>query len=235
MEARSPAYAIIERLRSLIHRGELRPGDRLPAERELAENLGVGRITLREALGRLQAEGYLVTRRGAKGGTFVTELSLPRDRWLEGMRADLTALEDILEFRIAVEQRAARLACQRRTRADLTALRRALRLMEQARDLDAFRAADAAFHGSLALAARSPRLVAAVADARGQLFLPTDSLSYPPAVQDSLAAHRAIAAAVVARDEEGAAALVERHITATRDWLRAVLRPPAAGSLHTGS
>ena len=65
--------AVAEHLRTLIHRGEVGPGDRLPAERELAEQLGVARISLREALKILQDEGYVQVRRGALGGAYVTE------------------------------------------------------------------------------------------------------------------------------------------------------------------
>jgi len=59
---------IADLLRGRIHRGELSPADRMPAERELAAALGVGLITLRGALAKLQAEGYLEARRGAAGG-----------------------------------------------------------------------------------------------------------------------------------------------------------------------
>lgn len=65
---------VAEHLRILIHRGEVGPGDRLPAERELAEQLGVARMSLRDAIKVLQADGYVEVRRGARGGTFVTGL-----------------------------------------------------------------------------------------------------------------------------------------------------------------
>src|SRR4051812_18778171 len=99
---------VAEHLRSLIHRGEVGPGDRLPAERELADQLGVARISLREALKILQDDGYVEVRRGAKGGTFVTELNQPVARWRARMRKKSGEIDDIIDFRIALECHTAR-------------------------------------------------------------------------------------------------------------------------------
>ena len=64
-------------LRSLIFTGELGPGDRLPPERELAERLGISRITLRLALKSLESTGFIVTTRGARGGSRVNAAPTP--------------------------------------------------------------------------------------------------------------------------------------------------------------
>jgi GntR family transcriptional regulator len=74
---RGPAHAQIElALETAIERGRLSPGDRLPAERQLAERYGVSRMTLRQALGALQQRGRLVRSKGRYGGTFVAEPKL---------------------------------------------------------------------------------------------------------------------------------------------------------------
>jgi len=74
---RGPAHAQIElALETAIERGRLSPGDRLPAERELAERYGVSRMTLRQALGSLELRGRLVRSKGRYGGTFVAEPKL---------------------------------------------------------------------------------------------------------------------------------------------------------------
>lgn len=59
---------VAEHIRGMIHRGELGPGDRLPPERELAEELGVARASLRAAIKSLEERGYVVVRRGSRGG-----------------------------------------------------------------------------------------------------------------------------------------------------------------------
>src|SRR5882724_11270153 len=72
---RSPFQEVVSQLREMIHRGELRPGDRLPPERDLAKRLGVSRPTLRAGISTLAAVGVLQPRRGA--GTFVVETEGP--------------------------------------------------------------------------------------------------------------------------------------------------------------
>lgn len=217
---------VTERIRRLIHRGELAPGDRLPAERLLAEELGIARVSLREALARLQQEGYLIARRGAAGGTFVTELVEPRRHWLQRVRENLGDLEDLLDFRIALETHAARLAARRAQPTDLAAIDRAVRQLSAVTDIASFRSADTAFHDAVADAAGSARLRAAIDEARGQLFLPTDSLIYPPDVELSRRYHRRIARAVRRRAETAAAAAMYEHIESTRAWLRQILSEP---------
>ena len=113
---------VVEELRGRIHRGELGPGDRLPAERELASRMKVSRDRVREALAALENEGYVVSRRGATGGRFVTELAAPFAAWAARTEDDL---DDIVDFRLAIECEACRFAAQRRTRSDLHAMRRA--------------------------------------------------------------------------------------------------------------
>ena len=99
----------VERLLTVIKLGVVAPGDRFPAERELAGLLGVSRITLREAIRALQQAGYVESRRGRFGGTFVT-YSRPAPDPGEARRialADSAQLTDALAFRMALETGAA--------------------------------------------------------------------------------------------------------------------------------
>ncbi|MFN8080158.1 MAG: FCD domain-containing protein [Kineosporiaceae bacterium] len=219
----SAVQGVADELRAAIHRGDLSAASRLPPERELALQLGVSRITLREAIRILVEEGYLVARRGSRGGTFVTELEVPYRRWLARMRDDIAEFEDMLEFRIAVERRAARLAAVRRTDDDLLQLEDALEQLRRATDRAGYRSADHAFHRGLARAARSPRLGEAIAVARGELFLHTDHLIYAELIGDTLTEHRRVLDAVRDGDAERAAVAMEAHIEGTRQGLRALL------------
>jgi DNA-binding FadR family transcriptional regulator len=235
--AEPSAAAIAEDLRARIHRGELGPGDRLPAERELAEQLGVGRPRVREALAELEAGGYVVTRRGAAGGRFVTELRRPYQRWKRRMARDLAELEDMLDLRVALERQVAVLAAERRTDDDLKALRRAIGLLAAADNPRAYRNADTAFHDALATASGSRRLAEAVARARGELFEPIDELWFDERADDSLAAHRAILDAVADRDADRAAAAMTAHLEQTRREVRELLagsRTAATGKPTAG-
>jgi DNA-binding FadR family transcriptional regulator len=191
----------------------------------------VARVSLREALAQLQQEGYIVARRGALGGTFVTELVEPRRRWLRSMRENLADFDDIIDYRIAVEVHAVRLAADRRDEGDLRAIEDAARRLPDVTGVLSFRAADSAYHRALAAAARSPRLAAAIDDARGLLFPPTDALVYPPDTGTSLVDHARITAAVRDGDGDQAAAAMREHIESTRDWLRRFLTTSDAASV----
>ncbi|GLY65867.1 FadR/GntR family transcriptional regulator [Amycolatopsis taiwanensis] len=214
---------IAARLRTLIHSGELGPGDRLPPERELAERMRVGRVSLREAIRLLQASGYVEVRRGATGGTFVTQLDRPYQDWLRQMRNRVDEIGDILDLRIGLEARAAALAARRRTDAQLSAMATAIDQLASSDSRTSFRAADAAFHGAVAAAAHNKRLETAIAQARGEMFTPVDRLVYTELIMSSQAAHAAVHEAIRDRNAELAARAMESHLEQTRQELHHVI------------
>ncbi|MGD9988098.1 FadR/GntR family transcriptional regulator [Pseudonocardia sp.] len=214
---------VADHLRRLIHLGEVGPGDRLPAERELAEQLGIARLSLREALKTLQNDGYVEVRRGARGGTYVTELEVPVARWRARMRTESGEFDDIIDFRIGLETETARLAAARRTPEDLAALRATIDDLTVAHDRTAFRLTDSRFHAALARAARSSRLGAAVETTRAELFNTHDLLPFIDPVQESVDDHQAVFRAVEAGDVDAAAAAMRDHIEHTRTQLRAIV------------
>lgn len=221
--------SVAEHLRNLIHRGEFGPGDRLPAERELAEQLGVARMSLRDAIKTLQDDGYVEVRRGARGGTFVTELQRPLENWRARMRKQTGEIDDIADFRIALESYAVRLAAARRSRTDLTALRTAIKNLSHTDGLASFRLADSQFHDALAHAGGNVRLETAIHAARGELFSPHDILMYKEPLEETRKDHEAIYAAVRDRDADRAEILMREHIERTRRQLREVIFGSAAG------
>lgn len=215
--------AVAEHLRRMIHRGDVAPGERLPAERELAEQLGVARLSLREALRTLREDGYLEVRRGASGGTYVTGLSRPAEAWRHRMRERAGEIDDIIDFRIALETESAALAARRWTPPDLEAVDRAINDLHDVSGRPAFRQADSRFHEGLARAARSERLTEAIVTARGELFVPRDLLPFDEPVADTLRDHQAIAQAVHRRDAEEAARAMRDHLERSRLELRAIV------------
>src|SRR4051812_20427510 len=101
----SSHQAVAEAIRRWIALGTYAPGERLPSERELAEQFAVGRMTVRRAIGELATEGLVATTRGRAGGTTVQPAtSVLRDVTLEDL---LAAVRDSFEFRLAVEPAAA--------------------------------------------------------------------------------------------------------------------------------
>jgi GntR family transcriptional regulator, transcriptional repressor for pyruvate dehydrogenase complex len=214
------ASAVAALLRSRIQSGELNSGDRLPAERELARQLGVSRLTLRGALEELRNEGYLTARRGNSGGNFVSELTEPVARWMGNLAAEIEDIEDILEYRIALECRAAALAAVRGEPEALAAVRDAMQRFEASSTMAEFRRGDADFHSLLAAASKSRRLAELVPVVRGELFSPVDHLPFDPPKDDAVREHRAVFDAVLAHDAEGAASAMLAHLEHTRRELR---------------
>lgn len=213
----------VRRLGEAIGLGLIEVGERLPPEAELAARLAIAPMTLREALRILREAGYLETRRGRGGGTFV-QRSLPQLPAREARRhlADLTVeeLSDLMDYRLAVSGAAVELAAQRRSDADLVALEG---LVERLAALDVFapyRRLDHRFHLTVAAAARSPRLVAAETaiqvDLAKLLRLIPESAEM---LHVSNEQHRELLAALRRRDPARARTVMETHIRGTGDFL----------------
>jgi len=222
---RTAADDIADMLRCWMRGGIMGPGDRLPAERELAVILGVGRITLRAALAELQAEGYLDVRRGARGGNFVTALDRPFRRWLNTMRRDLPGLHDLIDFRIGVERQLATLATRRATSDDLRQLTAAVVEMSEAGDAEGHRRAEHEFHQALAAAAGSDRMAHAAADARGEMFISMRPRSDREGRERSLHIHVELLRAIQLGDERAAADGLELELEEARARLVGLLTP----------
>ena len=178
---------------------------------------------MREALSALEAEGYVLAKRGATGGWFVTELGAPFAAWAVRTEHDL---DDIVDFRLAVEAEAARFRVHTThpigSRRD-AAGRRAARQRRHPRE---YRLADVAFHAAIAIASRNDRLAVAVERARGELFEPADELWKHGRIE-SLADHRQILDAIERQDAEAAARAMGVHIERTRREVRALVRAAA--------
>ncbi|AJE20257.1 GntR family transcriptional regulator [Azotobacter chroococcum] len=122
---------IVERLEAMILEGSLKAGERLPAERALAEQFGVSRPSLREAIQKLAARGLLVSRQG--GGTYVVEAlgSTFSDPLLQLLEGSAEAQRDLLEFRHTLEGACAFYAAQRATPLDHECLRAAFERLQR--------------------------------------------------------------------------------------------------------
>lgn len=126
IEVESPVDKIIRQLKQLMSDGLLKPGDRLPAERILAEKFGVGRTYVRDAIRKLEFYGLLKT--SPQSGTYVASYNI---QMMEGILNDIINFNKddfsaLIEARYYMEINAARLAAQRRTDDDLAALRAAV-------------------------------------------------------------------------------------------------------------
>jgi len=213
----------VRRIGEAIGLGLLEVGDRLPSEPELAEQLGIAPMTLRQALGILREAGYVETRRGRGGGTFVSRAAPPAPVRVARKRlASFTVgdLRDLIDFRVATACAAAALASERATQTELGSLRQLVEAMASASAYRDFRRADTRFHLSIASAAGSRRLAAAEASIQTEIADLLALIPHPPeALRVSNGQHRAILEAISRRDEDGARALTEAHVRGTGDFL----------------
>ncbi|MEU0027505.1 FCD domain-containing protein [Streptomyces sp. NPDC006335] len=215
----------LEQILQVVRLGLVPGGERLPAERELAERLGISRVTLREVLKVLQDQGLVESRRGRYGGTFV----LPRAHAAVGeeelrRRIAEVDIEDVLRFREVLEVGAAGL-CAAHGLADEQArrLREALAATQEAPLAD-YRRLDTLLHLTLAELCGSPTLTAQYAAVRASV---NDLLDCIPLLvrnlEHSQRQHAALVEAVLDGDADGAREMMREHCAGTAALLRGFL------------
>ena len=207
---------LVERLLDYIHSERLKVGDRLPAERELATQLGVSRASVSQALVALEVQGVIDVRHG--DGAVI--LDVPAERQiLAALRARRNRLREVIEAREALEVKLAALAAERRTPEDLEAIDDALGKMatevaQGARGVTG----DEHFHAAVTAAAHSG-LLAGLMTEIAELIRESriESLAQPGRPEQSLRAHRKVADAIQGGDAQAAAAAMAAHIAAVSD------------------
>ena len=210
---------VVEQLREAIFSGRIRPGQRLPGERRLCEELGVGRPTLREALRSLEAVGIIEVRPGKSGGSYA---ATPSESTVGDALAALVqlrgaSLEDLAEFRVDFEGENAAWAARRADAGDIAALRAIAAGAGAAGTSAELVEIDVRWHEALARATKN-RLRIGIAlgihDAvlRRHRTLGLDAKA--PSIPEDVAA---ITAAVADGDADAARRLMRAHIEAWKD------------------
>lgn len=212
------AEAIVVQIEDLIVQGVLRPGDQLPAERDLAQLLDVSRPSLRDAIKELEKRGLLNRRRG--GGTFIGDVigSVFADEFVYLFRSNDRAITDYIEFRKEVDLIAARLAAERATAADkkiLTRIHDRLCLAFEESDYEMFTRCDTEFHIAVVAAAHNIVLLHTLRSILEQMVpifykrLPREPDT--AMINDIIAQHGDILRAIIDRDPVAAQKAVEVH------------------------
>ncbi len=211
---------IASELESRILDGTLKPGDRLPSERDLAVELGVSRPSLREAIQKLVSKGLLSTRHG--GGSYVTDrLEAPFvDPWQEMLNGHPMLQSDLLEFRHMLEGQAAYLAAERGTDADIGRLDKAYAVLEGVYGSNDFAGcieADVGFHQVIAETAHNVLIGHLTSSLlrviHGHISSNLEHLYIKPERWNQLQSqHRAIWLAIREHKPEAAAAAAHQHI-----------------------
>ena len=222
----NPFEETVERLLQAIKLGVVVPGDRLPSERDLAARLNVSRVTLRVAIHVLTEAGYVESRRGRYGGTFVNaQLPKPRRTPAKRLARELgNGLEDALVLRSALETGAAEAAASRSlSSAEQEHLRRCLAETSAAK-LSDYRRLDSRLHLAIAEVTGSPSLTSAMADVRMRLNELLDAIPLLERnIEHSNEQHQEIVDAILAGDTEAARRAMQEHLSGTAALLRAFL------------
>lgn len=207
--------AVVDRLTRVIDLGLIGDGEQLPPETELAAQLGVSTVTLREGLAVLRQQGLVETRRGRTGGSFVR--ARPRSI-ASRVRSRLAAmstheLRDIGDLHVAIAGATARLAAERAGADQIERIGRLVNELASAEGIGARHRADARFHIEVAAAAQSVRLTKVETDLQAEvgdlLWLPL--LDEPAYHLTAVNQHELIATAIRRRHDDAAWSRAEEH------------------------
>jgi GntR family transcriptional repressor for pyruvate dehydrogenase complex len=217
---------VFEQLKDLIFRGHLKPGERLMTERELAQNLGVSRPTVREAINKLVAMHLLEHRQGQ--GTFVNPPNASADKnplaaVINGQDASLM---DLLEVRLGLECNAVALAAQRATEEDVREIEKSVQEMAVAVGAGNLGSdADITFHMTIAYATKNIVQIHIMKSLYDLIFYGIqENLQHlytePMNMDKILQQHTDILNAIRQRDPDEAYAAMKRHITFVQDYFK---------------
>ncbi|MWV46760.1 FCD domain-containing protein [Paenibacillus sp. HJL G12] len=210
---------IVAQLEQLIENGTWPVGERIPAEPELVQELGVSRNTIREAVHALIHAGMLRTRQG--DGTYVCSSSSLTPALTR--RLERSKLSDTLDVRFALEQEGARLAALRRTPEDIIQIRSAYedyRKAEDEGDIDSFIRADCVFHSRIIAAAHNSilcDLYESIGEAVQQVV--SYGRDYLALQQVHAELNKCLIEKIIEQDAAGSAETVRKYIDASRDML----------------
>ncbi len=213
----SPVDNIIKQIRALISSGQLNPGDRLPAERILAERFGIGRGYVREAIMKLEFYGLLKT--SPQSGTYVAGLSL---KILDSIFSDIISFNkgdfaSMIEARYYLEINAASLAAERRNENDINMMREALsEYDEKAKKSQSVVQEDMLFHIKLASATKNSVIESMLLIIVPDLMkvITDNNINETKRSKSSIKEHHNILDAIIEKDTVAAAEAMKKHLQA---------------------
>jgi GntR family transcriptional repressor for pyruvate dehydrogenase complex len=218
---RTAPELIFRQLSEAMSTGDLKAGDRLPAESELADALGVAPMTLRRALSMLREIGLIHTTRGRYGGNFVAEnVGVHLMEVARKIPLTRSEMRDLADWRRAISGEACFLAAERGTPEDFAAIALGSAAFDDAvAELPTMRVADARFHRLVAEGSKSPRLMRE----EGEIQLEMNKLILTRAYLRAsrpmlLRCHEPIANAIIRRDAGRARIEMLAHVETTYNW-----------------
>src|ERR1700674_4179596 len=222
---------IVQQIEESVLKGTLKPGDQLPAERELAQQLGVSRTAVREAVKTLREKGLVEAYSGR--GTFITDGTSQAARQSFDLMVKLGQAEGsphLAELRLILEPGIAALAAARVQEPEIIAVREAVAVMDGAqRDPEAYIEADLDFHLALAEAAANPLILSLIDSIVGLLREPRMKIfNVEGGPQRGQVHHKRILEAMERRDSEMARGAMRAHLEQVREDSKAPPGIPAS-------
>ena len=225
IRAKGITEQVYEQLRDLIYRGQFRPGDKLPPERELAQSLGVSRPTVKTAIGKLVNNGLVEQKQGQ--GSFVRsyQSQYQNNPLLEIFDVQTVSLVDLLEVRSGLEVTAASLAAQRATQDDIDALQSCLNEMQsRIENKEVGADEDVTFHMNLAYATKNSAQIYLMKHFYDLLFYGIKQSQFYLIESGNLQKmsdhHANILECIKNRDVQGSQRAMQRHIQYVREFCR---------------
>jgi len=220
---------VANQIQRAVHLGLLVPGDRLPAERALAEQLGVARMTVREAVRILAHEGRITVRRGAHGGMWIRAQDVTK-RELVQLAADTDrAIGDVYEFRRLVEGASARLAAERAKPKDIQKLRTLSSSMAKilaahlknpdiSTNVSKFLGLDSQFHSEIARSSGNHFIIESIERGLAARYAPFGAVlrTLTPGANNG---HNELVEAIAAGDGARAEKLMHEHVDGARNTI----------------
>ncbi len=211
---------VVAQVRDMLFSGALKTGDRLPGERDLSVQLGIGRPALREALRALEATGLIILRKGKTGGAFISngKTRVIAENMSDLLRLSTISVDQLFEVRLWIQPEIARVACRRATADEIERLRQNVHEGEllHAKGLNVKRIeVNVEFHNILAEATRNPVaqiVIRGLTDALKALSREIGSYPIASLFDDRLR----LVDALAQRDEDAAAAAMERILKSTK-------------------
>lgn len=222
---------VVEQIKEAIFSGRLSPGDRLPPERELVREFGLSRVTIREAIRKLEAAGFIRVKTGASGGAFVAEATseIVTDSLTTLLRLQKATLQELSEARKIVETAIVELAALRADDDDIAALEKAVEHTRQAiADNRPHAPASLEFHTALAKAAKNRVLLSTIHSFHAPLNEALEKIGLTPEGPAlALEYHQKICDAIRRRDSIAARRLMEVHLQQFQERLQQVIEAEA--------
>ena len=233
LEQESPIDKIIKQIRGLITSGQLKPGDKLPSERKLAEKLGVGRTAVRDAIRKLEFYGILKTL--PQSGTVVAGIGLTA---LEGLITDVLKLErsdftSLVETRVILETNAAKLAAERRTDKDIEEIKKAINAYElKIKNREIAVEEDLMFHLKIAEASKNSVLKSLMLIITPDIinnFIQLD-ICNDGRFENALNEHNIILEHIIAQEPEAAATAMQTHLKDVFEYSQGLKKESNSGT-----